>query len=151
MDERHSYVLDLYYHPLCSNPTPPPSLPFTPYATPMLPATPCYACMHHINSNNINNNTGPKNHPPTPLSPHPIIHMMFPHRTPLPDQRPQQRGSIDFGPYTPVAYNTPFVVAGFVVVVEGGEDVWEVEVGGRVGVGVFEEAGEVEDVGAGEG
>lgn len=64
-------------------------------------------------------------------------------RTSFPDHRPQQRGTIDLRPYTPV-------VAAFFVVIEGvggGEDVWEV----GVCFFVFEEAGEVEDVGAGEG
>lgn len=84
-----------------------------------------------------------KHHRRTQPSAHPIIHTMLRHRTPFPDDRPQQRRAIDLGPYTPV-------VAAFVVgigVVEGGEE------GREVGVCVFvlEEAGEVEDVGAGEG
>ena len=71
------------------------TLPFTPYPSPPNPLL----CMHHININI-------KNTPTQPLSPHPIIHMMLRHRTTLADQRPQQRGAIDFGPYAPV-------VAGF--------------------------------------
>lgn len=72
--------------------------------------------------------------------------MMLRHRTPIPDHRPQQRSVIDLGPYTPVIAAL-FFFFGVECVVEGGEYVWE------VGVGFFvsEQAGEMEDVGAGEG
>lgn len=113
---------------------------------------PCCYASHHNTSQHP-----PKGHPsfqPTPSSiwysftrkksADSIIHMMLRDWTSFPHHRPQQSRPIHFRPYTPV-------VAGFVVRIEGregGEHVWEV-VGGLFFV--CEQAGEVEDVGAGEG
>ena len=68
---------------------------------------------------------------------------MFRHRTPFPNYRAQQCSMIDLLPNTPV--EAAFVVG--VEGVEGGEHVWEV----RVWFSGFEQAGEMEYVGAGEG